>query len=1577
MLEGESKGHLPTNAPWSVCLGPGPLLDELGPVLLHLGRSVNGQQGFQVNEVGDVAELLRPDVGTGGAGGAGRLVLAGDGFPEEDIGFVRRFLAANPGWELVVLGRDAGTRVARALLALDRVRWLNLPPDLDQLRELARAPRSDEPAPAEPPPRAESPPALGDYLGPLSDMVQRVDLSLGLARASASPESLESPAEEVGDLRQMTRMLKRVAAPPPVGGEVFDAGELFEERLATAAIQSPRELRFLPRGERGHRVQADRGALAEALSSLLALARGCAAPDGVVRAPYEALADGSVRLALEFPEGPLAGADLRELLRPRRRRRPRSGARRGGPACGPGRGPEPGRRAAPRARARRPPARRAAPPPGPVDGASGGSLGDRERRLARHSAVQARGGACRKRSTPVSPAPNTHPVTARVLMVLSDPWEAQALEAALVEAGCEVERADAPGSVTALGRSPWTAVLADADASGMELVRLAQELEGGPPVILLAGFGTIADAVEAMRRGAFDYVARPVPPERLLVHLARAGEHRALQRENRELRATLERTYRLGHLQTRDERMRRVLALIETVADTRATVLLSGESGTGKTLLARTIHARSARAARPCVVLDCGALPPTLLESELFGHARGAFTGALRDKPGLVETADGGTLFLDEVASASLDLQAKLLRVLQERVFERVGETRTRAVDVRLIAATNRDLAGRGRRRPLPPGPLLPHQRRAPGPAAAARAAGRRPAARRGLPRALRPRARPSRGALQPRSAGGPDPRPLARQRARARERRRAGRAPGPGWRDPRRGSRKGGARGGTAPGLPGYAAGSAARPAQGGVGRSRAGADQPRPGRHRRESHAGGGAARDQPHDPLQQDAQVRPARHADRARAGPPMSSRKQGGRFFAWFFFLLVLGLVGFLAIKIRRGTEGDPELLMAEARRLSSGAEPDIPAAIDKLNFALRIAQEEPVANHVQIGTVLAARGGLFGEIGQYAQARIDLERVLEDYRPGDLDVQIDLASVLLETEELRAALELTEAVLAADPRRADAWTLQSRALVALADEIRGEALEICEDALPDQKEAQAQEALDRITSLELDSPQRVSWLYKLRSLFEFREDARLRDVLRLSEQASDYVAEARTALAESFRERPSQAALLDFQGLLRRAGRRDLAIAFGLAAINYREANANIAFVRALLEDLLAEDRPHTGVDVINQYFARDVLPDANFYRVWCETLYRDQRWSSLVFVAQSSLNAATSDQEQAEANLYLGLAHANQQQFFEAPGPLSKFTASSAYDPFPGARLTANLALATCHRELRQDAPEKSALRGALKDMPDDHPEAGASWLRLAELIRITEPGSGKEAFEALTHGVRLAPERVEELYPVWRSQGEQRLVQTRANLNLIYQALVAGGQLVPEGQVEPYELVRLAELYAADRRSSGVAGCCRKFLLRYPGFLPVLEMYIATAREVDDADLLARLLIERVKTAGVDRATLDELAALPPNLLTLETRTELMRLDPEHTGRLALVRDLQARGGPSTPCPGSACCPRRSSTRKATCSRPSWPSSSSAGAWPRKRSRASPRARRSTGGRSSSSSTWRSPPRRATRSTA
>jgi DNA-binding NtrC family response regulator len=215
-----------------------------------------------------------------------------------------------------------------------------------------------------------------------------------------------------------------------------------------------------------------------------------------------------------------------------------------------------------------------------------------------------------------------------------------------------------------------------------------------PAVIRLAGFGSIHDAVEAMRAGAFDYLSKPVSDEQILVAVARAFEQRTLRVENQRLRADLSQKFELANMLSRDPSFQRVFQTVEALADTRATLLIEGESGTGKSLLARTIHQRSSRAAQPFVEVNCGALPETLLESELFGHARGAFTGAVKDKPGKFEAADRGTLFLDEIGGAPLELQVKLLRVLQDKTFERLGETRTRSADVRVIAATNVDLRG-------------------------------------------------------------------------------------------------------------------------------------------------------------------------------------------------------------------------------------------------------------------------------------------------------------------------------------------------------------------------------------------------------------------------------------------------------------------------------------------------------------------------------------------------------------------------------------------------------------------------------------------------------------------------------------------------------------------------------------------------------------------------------------------------------------------------------------------------------------------------------------------------------------------
>jgi two-component system response regulator HydG len=211
-------------------------------------------------------------------------------------------------------------------------------------------------------------------------------------------------------------------------------------------------------------------------------------------------------------------------------------------------------------------------------------------------------------------------------------------------------------------------------------------------VILLTAFGTVEEADKAMKEGAYDFLSKPFRREQLLKLIDKALERRSLISQNRALRQQLEDLRAKGQLIGNSAAFRRVITLVEQVADSSATVLIQGESGTGKELVARAVHECSPRRARPFVAVNCAALPETLLESELFGYERGAFTGAAGRKEGRFEMADGGTLFLDEVADLSLVTQPKILRVLQEGEFERLGATRTIRVDVRIVAATNQDL---------------------------------------------------------------------------------------------------------------------------------------------------------------------------------------------------------------------------------------------------------------------------------------------------------------------------------------------------------------------------------------------------------------------------------------------------------------------------------------------------------------------------------------------------------------------------------------------------------------------------------------------------------------------------------------------------------------------------------------------------------------------------------------------------------------------------------------------------------------------------------------------------------------------
>jgi NtrC-family two-component system response regulator AlgB len=252
--------------------------------------------------------------------------------------------------------------------------------------------------------------------------------------------------------------------------------------------------------------------------------------------------------------------------------------------------------------------------------------------------------------------------------------------------------ADGAEALAVLDRIEVDVVLSDVRMAGMDGIELLREMRRRRPdavVVLMTAYATVRGAVEAMREGAYDYLVKPFELDEVGLVLERLLEVRGLRRENRELRRAVEAP---ALLESANAAMRRVLATARQAADSTATVLLSGESGTGKNVLATAIHAWSPRRAGPFVVVSCTTLADHLLESELFGHVRGAFTGAWKDHPGRLETASGGTVFLDEVGELPPELQGKLLRFLEERRFERVGDTATREVDVRIVAATNRDL---------------------------------------------------------------------------------------------------------------------------------------------------------------------------------------------------------------------------------------------------------------------------------------------------------------------------------------------------------------------------------------------------------------------------------------------------------------------------------------------------------------------------------------------------------------------------------------------------------------------------------------------------------------------------------------------------------------------------------------------------------------------------------------------------------------------------------------------------------------------------------------------------------------------
>jgi DNA-binding NtrC family response regulator len=282
----------------------------------------------------------------------------------------------------------------------------------------------------------------------------------------------------------------------------------------------------------------------------------------------------------------------------------------------------------------------------------------------------------------------------RILVVEDEEKLRRVIELQLVSAGFEVDQAgSAEEGLKLADRADL--ILTDLRLPGMdglELIRAIRRQNAATPIIVITAFGTVESAVEAMKAGAFDFLPKPFSLDHLMAVVHKALEVRSLRDENRTLREQLVRRYSFENIVGGSPAMQEIFATIERVAPTRATVLIAGESGTGKDLIAKAIHYHSPRRDRPFVKINCTAIPENLMESELFGYEKGAFTGAVTSKPGRFELADTGTVFLDEIGDVPPNIQVKLLRVLQEREFERLGSNRTRQIDVRVIAATNADL---------------------------------------------------------------------------------------------------------------------------------------------------------------------------------------------------------------------------------------------------------------------------------------------------------------------------------------------------------------------------------------------------------------------------------------------------------------------------------------------------------------------------------------------------------------------------------------------------------------------------------------------------------------------------------------------------------------------------------------------------------------------------------------------------------------------------------------------------------------------------------------------------------------------
>jgi two-component system response regulator AtoC len=288
-------------------------------------------------------------------------------------------------------------------------------------------------------------------------------------------------------------------------------------------------------------------------------------------------------------------------------------------------------------------------------------------------------------------------IAKRVLIVDDEENFRHMLSVILKKEGYDVEAAsNGEEALQKMVLSPFDQILCDIrmpKMDGLEFLNEAKKVGVDSTIIMMSAYGTLDIAIEAIKSGAYDYISKPFKPDEIILTLKKAEERERLRKENELLRKEIKREYSFENIISKNKMMQRIFEVIKKVAQYKSTILITGESGTGKELVARALHYNSDRAQNPFVAVNCGAIPENLLESELFGHAKGAFTDAIRTKKGLFEEADSGTLFLDEIGELPAQLQVKLLRVLQDGEIRRIGESKPIQIDVRIVAATVKDLA--------------------------------------------------------------------------------------------------------------------------------------------------------------------------------------------------------------------------------------------------------------------------------------------------------------------------------------------------------------------------------------------------------------------------------------------------------------------------------------------------------------------------------------------------------------------------------------------------------------------------------------------------------------------------------------------------------------------------------------------------------------------------------------------------------------------------------------------------------------------------------------------------------------------